>query len=114
MIANITLPSLQQTVNTVENYVAEAWRSLSAAERRCRSAREELEKAKRDQAIVGLVSAGGWVAGSIMVTVSLTVLETNVQQCKSALSSCQDVLASHHNSLSSAKSQGERSHFVAS
>ena len=109
---NQQLHALNQQIKDSEQNVEQAKKALSNAQDTLNDAERELRNKRRDQEVVagaGLAITAipivGWIAGPIMVVVSLTVLEDNVKSAQSGLSSAKDTVNDCENWLQAKKSE---------
>ena len=106
------IQSLSDEISNKERELGDARQSLSRANDSYHDAEEELEKKRRDQAIVAGVGAGvlaipifGWVAGATMLAVSFTALEDAVKNARENRNSAEENVRACENSVSEKKSQ---------
>ena len=109
---NQQLQGLNQQIKDSERKVKKVKKALSSAQDTLNDAERELRNKRRDQEVVagaGLAITAipivGWIAGPIMVVVSLTVLEDNVKSAQSGLSSAKDTVNDWENWLQAKKSE---------
>ena len=102
-----TLESFSEQIKSNEKQLDEAKSSLNRANKRLKENQDELEKRRREQAIVAGVGLGitpipivGWIAGPTMVVVSLTAMEdavkasqNNVESAEGDVRSCESLLS---------------------
>ena len=106
------LQRLNQQIKDSEQKVEQAKKALSSAQDTLNDAERELRNKRRDQEVVAGVGLAitaipivGWIAGPIMVVVSLTVLEDNVKSAQSGVSSAKDTVNDWENWLQAKKSE---------
>ena len=106
------LQRLNQQIKDSEQKVEQAKKALSNAQDTLNDAERELRNKRRDQEVVAGVGLAitaipivGWIAGPIMVVVSLTVLEDNVKSAQSGVSSAKDTVNDCENWLQAKKSE---------
>ena len=109
---NQQLQGLNQQIKDSERKVKKAKKALSSAQDTLNDAERELRNKRRDQEVVAGVGLAitaipivGWIAGPIMVVVSLTVLEDNVKSAQSGVSSAKDTVNDWENWLKAKKSE---------
>ena len=107
------LQRLNQQIKDSEQNVEQAKNALSNAQDVLNDAERELSDKKRERdhvrgigiAITVHIPIVGWIAGPIMVVVSLTVLEDNVKSAQSGVSSAKDTVNDWENWLKAKKSE---------